>query len=380
MVATGKAVGTHKVKDIHFCIKRERNTALSFLFVLKHGKLTSIVIFYIINFAMIKEKYVKLSLLEKQKYIKLIKDKFETVLAKKLDLVRVSAPIFVTKNSGLQDDLSGVERTVEFDIKKDGQTLQIVQSLAKWKRMALYKYQIPMHHGIYTDMTAIRRDDEMDELHSIYVDQWDWEKVIGREDRTIDYLKQTVSKIAECVVLTSKYLALHGFDGVKLQKKVYFVTSQQLLEMYPDLTPKQREYEIVKKHKTVFIMQIGGALTNGLPHDLRAPDYDDWTLNGDLMMYHEVLETALEITSMGIRVDEKSLVEQCKQANVEERLSYPFHRQILEGTLPLSIGGGIGQSRLCQLLLGRAHIGEVQASYWDTDNLEKCQQLGIELL
>ena len=329
---------------------------------------------------MIKEKYIKLSLLEKQKYIKLIKDKFETVLAKKLDLVRVSAPIFVTKKSGLQDDLSGVERKVEFDIKKNGETLQIVQSLAKWKRMALYKYQIPMHHGIYTDMTAIRRDDEMDELHSIYVDQWDWEKVICAQDRTFDYLKQTVCKIAECIFLTGKYLKSQGFEGVELQKKVYFVTSQQLLEMYPDLTPKQREYEITKKHKTVFIMQIGGVLSKGLPHDLRAPDYDDWALNGDLFMYHEVLDCALEVTSMGIRVDEKSLVAQCKSANAQERLNYPFHRQILTKTLPLSIGGGIGQSRLCQLLLGRAHIGEVQASYWDDDNLAKCQALGIELL
>ena len=329
---------------------------------------------------MITEKYVKLSLLEKQKYIKLIKDKFETVLAKKLNLTRVSAPIFVTPNSGLQDDLSGVERKVEFDIKKDGATLQIVQSLAKWKRMALYNYHIPMHQGIYTDMTAIRRDDEMDELHSIYVDQWDWEKVIGEQDRTINYLKQTVRDIAKCVVMTSKYLTSCGFDGVELCSKVHFVTSAQLLKVYPDLTPKQREYEITKKYKTVFVMQIGGKLANGLPHDLRAPDYDDWALNGDLLMYHEVLDCALEISSMGIRVDEKSIVTQCEEANVPERLQYPFHRQILDKTLPLSIGGGIGQSRLCQLLLGRAHIGEVQASYWDEDNVNKCQQLGIELL
>ena len=329
---------------------------------------------------MIKEKYIKLSLSEKQNYIKLIKDKFESVLAKKLDLTRVSAPIFVTKDSGLQDDLSGVERKVEFDIKKDGATLQIVQSLAKWKRYALAKYQIPLHHGIYTDMTAIRRDDEMDELHSIYVDQWDWEKVIDSQDRTLDYLKQTVRKIAESIVLTGKYLNSHGFNGVDLQKKVYFITSSKLLKMYPNLTSKQREYEITKKYKTVFVMQIGKRLANGMPHDLRAPDYDDWSLNGDLLMYHEVLDCALEVTSMGIRVDENSLVAQCKEANVEERLRYPFHRQILEKQLPLSIGGGIGQSRLCQLLLGRAHIGEVQASYWDSANIAKCQQLGIELL
>lgn len=329
---------------------------------------------------MIKEKYVKLSLADKQRYIKLIKDKFETVLADKLDLTRVSAPIFVTEGSGLQDDLSGVERKVSFDVKKDGRTLEIVQSLAKWKRYALGKYQIPMHRGIYTDMTAIRRDDEMDELHSIYVDQWDWEKVIDRSDRCLDYLKHSVNKIARCVVNTSKYLAKRGFSGVNLTSHVHFVTSAELLKMYPNLTPKQREYEITKQYRTVFVMQIGGKLSNGLPHDLRAPDYDDWALNGDLLMYHEVLDCALEVTSMGIRVDEASLAAQCREANVEQRLCYPFHRQILEGKLPLSIGGGIGQSRLCQLLLGRAHIGEVQASYWDEENTTKCQQLGIELL
>ena len=329
---------------------------------------------------MIEEKYIKLDLLQKQRYIKLIKDKFESILAKKLDLIRVSAPIFVTKDSGLQDDLSGVERKVEFDVKKDGATLQIVQSLAKWKRFALSNYQIPLHSGIYTDMTAVRRDDEMDELHSIYVDQWDWEKVICSEDRTLDYLMQTVRQITECIVDTSKFLQKQGFDGVKLRKKVHFVTSEELLNAYPNLSPKQREYEITKKYKTVFIMQIGGNLSNGKPHDLRAPDYDDWALNGDLMMYHEVLDCALEITSMGIRVDHNSLVAQCKAAGVEERLDYPFHKLILDNKLPLSIGGGIGQSRLCQLLLGRAHIGEVQSSYWDSDNVAKCRKLGIELL
>ena len=326
------------------------------------------------------DKYIKLNLIEKQKYIKLIKDKFESVLAKKLNLIRVSAPILVTKDSGLQDDLSGVERKVEFDVKKDGATLEIVQSLAKWKRFALAKYQIPLGQGIYTDMTAIRRDDEMDELHSIYVDQWDWEKVISRQDRAVSYLKQTVRKIAECIVLTGKYLAACGFQGVELCKHVQFVTSEQLLKMYPNLTAKQREYEITKQYKTVFVMQIGGKLSNGMPHDLRAPDYDDWAMNGDLLMYHEVLDCALEITSMGIRVDEQSLVAQCQEANVTQRLQLPFHQQVLQGKLPLSIGGGIGQSRLCQLLLGRAHIGEVQASYWDESNIAKCRQLDIELL
>ena len=329
---------------------------------------------------MIKDKYIKLDMLEKQKYIKLIKDKFETILAKKLDLTRVSAPIFVTQDSGLQDDLSGVERKVAFDIKKDGTTLEIVQSLAKWKRYALKKYDIPMHKGIYTDMTAVRRDDQMDELHSIYVDQWDWEKVIDRSDRTLEYLKSTVSKIAESVVETSLYLKRCGFDGVTLSKKVFFITTADLLEMYPTLTPKQREYEITKKYKTVFIMQIGHKLKDGVPHDLRAPDYDDWMLDGDLLMYHEVLDCALELSSMGIRVDEKSIKTQCKLAKVEERLSLPFQKQIISKKLPLSIGGGIGQSRICQLLLGRAHIGEVQASYWDKATVEKCKKLGIELL
>lgn len=329
---------------------------------------------------MIEEKYVKLSLLEKQKYIKIIKDKFESVLAKKLDLIRVSAPIFVTKDSGLQDDLSGVERKVEFDVKKDGATLQIVQSLAKWKRYALNQYNIPLHKGIYTDMTAVRRDDDMDELHSIYVDQWDWEKVISEEDRNLDYLKQTVRKIAESVVETSNYLKKQGFTGVKLCKDVFFITSQELLDAYPNLSSKQREYEITKRYKTVFVMQIGNSLSNGMSHDLRAPDYDDWALNGDLLMYHEVLDCALEITSMGIRVDDESIRTQCKLAKVEERLNYPFHKMILDKKLPLSIGGGIGQSRLCQLLLGRLHIGEVQSSYWDSDNIEKCKRLGIELL
>ena len=328
----------------------------------------------------VKEKYVKLTVLEKQKYIKLIKDKFERELAKRLHLTRVSAPLFVTKESGLQDDLNGVERRVGFDILKDGKELEVVQSLAKWKRFALAKYHIPMHKGIYTDMTAIRRDDLMDELHSIYVDQWDWEKVISKEDRTISYLKQTVVDIVKAIVATSKFVSRKGFKGVKLSDKVHFITSEELLKMYPDKTPKEREYEIVKKYKTVFIIGIGGALSDGKPHDLRAPDYDDWTLNGDLIFYHEVLDTPLEVSSMGIRVDKEKLLEQIKITKKEERLEYDFHKGIISETLPLSIGGGIGQSRLCELLLGRAHIGEVQASYWDEETLKACKEKGIELL
>ena len=328
----------------------------------------------------IKDKYIQLSILEKQKYIKLTKDKFERELAKKLDLVRVSAPLLVTRESGLQDDLSGVERTVAFDILKDGKEVEIVQSLAKWKRMALKKYGISTHKGLYTDMTAIRRDDKMDETHSIYVDQWDWEKVILKEDRTIEYLKQTVKKIVKAIVSTSKYLKRQGLDCVDLSEDVFFITSQELLDMYPDKSDKEREYLITKKYKTVFIIGIGDKLSDGKPHDLRAPDYDDWSLNGDLLFYHEVLDIALEISSMGIRVDKVALIEQLEKSGKQERLQYAFHQAIIKDQLPLTIGGGIGQSRLCMLLMGRAHIGEVQSSYWDKQTIEQCKKLKIELL
>ena len=329
---------------------------------------------------LIKEKYITLKVLEKQKYIKLIKDKFERKLAKALDLTRVSAPLFVTKESGLQDDLSGVERKVSFDILKDGKELEIVQSLAKWKRMALKKYDFPIHKGLYTDMTAIRRDDKVDETHSIYVDQWDWEKVIVRKDRTIDYLKKTVQKIVKAIADTSEFLKSKGFEGVKISEDVFFITSQELLDMYPGTTDKEREYLITKEHKTVFIIGIGHDLSDGKPHDMRAPDYDDWSLDGDLLFYHEVLDMALEISSMGIRVDKETLIKQIELAKKSERLEYAYHKAILAEELPLTIGGGIGQSRLCMLLLGRAHIGEVQASYWDKATLEECEELKIELL
>ena len=328
----------------------------------------------------IKDKYIKLDIMQKQKYIKLIKDKFERKLASKLKLTRVSAPLFVTKESGLQDDLSGIERKVSFDILKDGKELEIVQSLAKWKRMALKKYGVELHKGLYTDMTAIRRDDKVDETHSIYVDQWDWEKVICKKDRSLDYLKKTVKKIAEAIYETSLMLKTKGFDAVDICKDVYFVTSQQLLDMYPGKTDKEREYLITKKHKTVFIMQIGDDLSDGKPHDTRAPDYDDWSLDGDLLFYHEVLDIALELTSMGIRVDKTTLLKQIEKSGKQERLSFAYHKAILDESLPLSIGGGIGQSRLCMLLLGRAHIGEVQASYWDAEQLKICKELGITLL
>ncbi len=328
----------------------------------------------------VKDRYLPLTLMQKQKFIKLIKDKFEQILSKKLTLTRVSAPLLVTQESGLQDDLSGVERKVSFDIKKDGKQLEIVQSLAKWKRFALKKYQFPVHTGLYTDMTAIRRDDDMDELHSIYVDQWDWEKVITKEDRTLEYLKSTVSRIVEAIVETSKYVEKSGVKAVEISPDVHFITSQDLLKMYPDKTPKEREYLITKEYKTVFIMQIGGELTDGKPHDLRAPDYDDWGLDGDLLFFHEVLDRPIEISSMGIRVDKKSLIRQLILSKCESRLEYEYHKQILGQELPLSIGGGIGQSRLCMLLLGRAHIGEVQASYWDETTLKECKEAKIELL
>lgn len=329
---------------------------------------------------LIKEKYYKIEILEKQKYIKLIKDKFEKELSHALDLTRVSAPLIVTRESGLQDDLSGVERVVRFDVAKDGKEVEIVQSLAKWKRFALSKYGFTPHKGLYTDMTAIRRDDKMDETHSIYVDQWDWEKIILPKDRTIEYLKMTVKKIVGAIIKTSDYIAKKGFDKVHLCGDVYFITSQQLLDMYHTLSAKEREYEITKKYKTVFIMQIGDILSDGKPHDLRAPDYDDWSLNGDLLFYHEALDMALEISSMGIRVDKQSLSSQLEKSEKTERMKYTFHQLICQDKLPLTIGGGIGQSRLCQLLLGRAHIGEVQSSYWDKDTQDICKKLDIELL
>ena len=326
------------------------------------------------------DKYKRLDVLTKQKYIKFIKDAFERKLAKNLNLTRVSAPLFVTRESGLQDDLSGSERKVSFDVAKDGRTLEIVQSLAKWKRMALYKYGFPCHQGLYTDMTAIRRDDQMDELHSVYVDQWDSERIIDAKDRNIDYLKQTVKKIVRAVKQTNDSLAKQGFDVIDICQDVYFVTSQQLLDMYPDKTAKEREYIAVKQYKTVFIMQIGENLSNGQPHDLRAPDYDDWHLNGDLLFYHEVLDCSFELSSMGIRVNADSLTKQINATGNYERLEYEYHQAVLANKLPLTIGGGIGQSRLCMLLLKRAHIGEVQSSYWDNKTLEECKKLNVELL
>ncbi len=329
-----------------------------------------------------KDKYLPIDLREKQKLIILIKDGFQKKLGRKLGLIRVSAPVFLDKNSGLSDDLTGVERKVEFDARAlPGKEFQVSQSLAKWKRYALAKYSFGLHEGLYTDMVALRRDEEVDDIHSVFVDQYDWEKVISAEDRTERYLKKTVIKIAEAAAELSESVRKKcGIPLPRLKREVFFITSQQLCDMYPNFTPKRREYEIVKRHKTVFIMQIGGVLSDGTRHDFRAPDYDDWTLNGDLLMWHEVTDTALEISSMGIRADGETLRRQCIAAGKSERLALPYHRSVLDNKLPLTIGGGIGQSRLCMLILGRAYIGEVQSCYWPDSLVREAFGRGIEFL
>lgn len=322
-----------------------------------------------------------LTLRETQRAIKLLKDTFQVKLGRALNLDRVTAPVIVTKASGINDDLNGIERKVEFDMKNIEGICEVVQSLAKWKRMALYRYGYGAGEGIFTDMNAIRRDDDCDNLHSIYVDQWDWEKVICREDRNIDFLKDTVTKIIKALAETQDVLN-EAFPQLtkRLNEDVFFITTQELEDMYPDLTGKQRENEITKKHGTVFIMQIGEKLKSGNKHDGRAPDYDDWSLNGDILVWNDILDCAIEISSMGIRVDEKSLDEQLKKAGAEERRNFPYHKGILDGTLPLTIGGGIGQSRICLQLLEKAHIGEVQTSLWPEDMRQKCKESNIELL
>ena len=325
-----------------------------------------------------------LSTYEMQRAIEFIKSNFQVNLGQALNLRRVSAPLFVEENSGLNDNLNGVERPVSFDIPDVGAQAQVVHSLAKWKRMALYRYDIHPGKGIYTDMNAIRRDeDELDNLHSVYVDQWDWEKVILSENRNLDYLKLTVMDIVKALCDTQDtmqaiYPQLQCLP--KLERNVTFVTSQELEDMYPDMTSKQRENAFTREHKTIFIIGIGGALRSGKPHDGRAPDYDDWQLNGDILMWNPVLECAFEISSMGIRVDEESLARQLKLAGCEARAKLPFHKMLLNGELPLTIGGGIGQSRLCMLMIGTCHIGEVQSSLWDENTRDTCQKAGIMLL
>lgn len=322
-----------------------------------------------------------LSLYDSQTAIGIIKRIFENNLAINLNLKRVSAPLFLESNTGLNDDLNGIERPVEFEIKETGTRVQIVHSLAKWKRLALHKYGFPVGEGLYTDMNAVRRDEELDNLHSIYVDQWDWEKVIDRSSRNADTLKATAQKIVDAICDTQVSLAkLYPALPVNLSREVSFITTQELEDLYPELTPQERENAYLKEHKTAFIMQIGDTLKSGIKHDGRAPDYDDWSLNGDILFWNDVLGCAFEISSMGIRVDEKALSEQLKKAGCEDRSKLPFHAALLAGELPLTMGGGIGQSRLCMLLLGKAHIGEVQVSVWDQDMISKCELAGIKLL
>ena len=321
-----------------------------------------------------------LTLRQTQIAIKKVKDFFQQNLAVELNLTRVSAPLFVSRESGLNDNLNGVERPVNFDVAT-GDNLEIVHSLAKWKRMALKEYKFAMHEGLYTDMNAIRRDEETDNIHSMFVDQWDWEKIISHEERTVDYLKQTVRYIYEALKHTENYIA-DDYNFVKklLPERITFVTTQELEDRWPDASPKEREYNIVKEHGAVFLMQIGGALKSGRVHDGRAPDYDDWMLNGDILVYYPVLDIALELSSMGIRVDEEAMRRQLAVRGCEDRAELPVHRALLAGELPYTIGGGIGQSRMCMFFLRKAHIGEVQSSYWPEQDLKICAENNIKLL
>ena len=331
-----------------------------------------------------KEYTPVISSLETQRAIKKIKDYFQQELAYGLNLRRVSAPLFVDPKTGLNDNLSGIERRVNFTLKGlDEREVEIVQSLAKWKRMALGKYGIKPGHGIYTDMNAIRRDEELDNLHSVYVDQWDWEKVIREEDRSEAYLKNVVRSIVSAVCATE--MNLHAMfpqlqDLPLHTPNVTFITTQELEDKYPDLTPKERENAFVKENGTTFLMKIGAPLKSGKPHDGRAPDYDDWDLNGDLLFWNEPLQCSYELSSMGIRVSPESMDRQLTMAGCDDRRTLPFHKAVLNGELPYTIGGGIGQSRLCMLLLGSAHIGEVQASVWDEATRAACAKAGIPLL
>ena len=315
-----------------------------------------------------------IDLRETQVAIKATKDCFQDNLAKALNLTRVSAPLFVDPKSGLNDDLNGSERAVSFDVKETGCTLQIVHSLAKWKRYALKEYGFNRGEGLYTDMNAIRRDEDTDNIHSVYVEQWDWERVIDKTERTEETLKDIVKKIFSVFKTTEKFInSKYPEIKPRLPEEITFITTQALEDMYPDMTAKERENAYLKEHKTAFIMQIGRKLKSGKPHDHRAPDYDDWDLNGDIMFWNDVLGCAFEISSMGIRVDEKALDEQLRLAGADERRRFPFHKALLSGGLPLTMGGGIGQSRLSMLLLGKAHIGEVQVSIWDEETRRICQ-------
>ena len=338
-----------------------------------------------------KDYQALLDLKQTEQGIKLIKDFFQTNLSTELRLRRVTAPLFVLKGLGINDDLNGVERAVTFPIKDLGdQKAEVVHSLAKWKRLTLADYDIEPGYGIYTDMNAIRADEELDNLHSLYVDQWDWEAVMMPEERNIEFLKSIVRRIYSAILRT-EYLTCETYPQIKpfLPRDIYFIHSEELLQMYPDLTPKEREDAICKKYGAVFIMGIGGKLSNGEKHDGRAPDYDDWTtpnsdgflgLNGDILLWYPVLEHSIEISSMGIRVDKEALLRQLELEGKNERKELYFHKRLIEGSLPCSIGGGIGQSRLCMVLLHKGHVGEIQASIWPEDQRKECKALGMNLI
>ena len=334
------------------------------------------------KFIIPKDYHSELNLHATQIAIKTVKDFFQNLLSQRLNLSRVSAPLFVDPDSGLNDNLNGVERPVTFDIKEqNGREAEVVQSLAKWKRYALKKYGFSYGEGLYTDMNAIRRDEITDNIHSIFVDQWDWEKIIKKDERTIATLMDTVKVVYKCLRKTEKYMAIQ-YDYIEeiLPHDIFFVTTQELADMFPDNTPKEREYYIAKAKGAVCIMQIGDVLENGERHDGRAPDYDDWSLNADIVVYYPVLDIALELSSMGIRVDKKALLSQLKKAGCEERKDLPFQKAIINEELPYTIGGGIGQSRICMFFLRKAHIGEVQSSLWPEDMIAQCEENGVQLL
>lgn len=323
-----------------------------------------------------------LSIRETEVAIKTVKDFFERTLAENLNLTRVSAPLFLPPETGLNDDLNGIERPVAFGIREQNEReVEIVHSLAKWKRHALKRYEFTHGEGLYTDMNAIRRDEETDNIHSIFVDQWDWERIINREERNVDTLKKMVTLVYRSLEETEDYMSnIYPYIQKSLPQDIHFVTTLELEEQYPDKTPKEREYAAAREHGAIFLMQIGDKLKSGEPHDGRAPDYDDWSLNGDIIVYYPVLDIALELSSMGIRVDEKALREQLKKAGCEERKELPFQREILEGSLPFTIGGGIGQSRICMFFLKKAHIGEVQSSIWTEETMAEAEQVGLQIL
>ena len=334
------------------------------------------------KFIIPKDYHSELNLHDTQIAIKTVKDFFQNLLSQRLNLSRVSAPLLVDPDSGLNDNLNGVERPVTFDIKEqNGREAEVVQSLAKWKRYALKKYGFSYGEGLYTDMNAIRRDEITDNIHSIFVDQWDWEKIIKKDERTIATLMDTVKVVYKCLRKTEKYMAIQ-YDYIEeiLPHDIFFVTTQELADMFPDNTPKEREYYIAKAKGAVCIMQIGDVLENGERHDGRAPDYDDWSLNADIVVYYPVLDIALELSSMGIRVDKKALLSQLKKAGCEDRKDLPFQKAIINEELPYTIGGGIGQSRICMFFLRKAHIGEVQSSLWPEDMIAQCEENGVQLL